>query len=83
VALNPLRVRREKRERELQELEAFQSVRRAAREVADPEGRRSYQDLVDAARVAALEQSPEQRVITARHQQKIDQGRSEYQSGGN
>jgi hypothetical protein len=110
MALHPLRARRERRGQALRDLEAFQSVRRTAREelrdlaryaddapytldaartrlerattaedvvavepyvlaaratlgVAEPEGRRSYQGVLDAARLAPLEQLPAQRVI--------------------
>jgi hypothetical protein len=122
MAPNPLRARREKRARAQQELEAFQSVRRAAREevrdlarhtdavphsldaartaleaattaeeivaveplvraaraalgLTEPEGRRSYRDVVAAARVTATERSPDQRVNDVRRQQWLDQGR--------
>jgi len=120
MALNPLRARREKRERDLQELEAFRTVRQYARQelrdlarhtddashslqaartaldaattseevvavepyvlaaraalgVAEPEGRRSYRDVVDAARVAASERPRQRRRITAEGAPEINE----------
>jgi hypothetical protein len=43
-------------------VEPYVRAARATLGVADPEGRRSYQAVVDAARVATPEKSPEQRV---------------------
>jgi hypothetical protein len=110
---HPLRTRRERREQELRELEAFHTVRRVAREelrdlaryaddapytvddartrlerattaeevlavepyvqaaravlgVPEPEARRSYRSVLDAARLAPLEQLPAQRVKHSR-----------------
>jgi hypothetical protein len=128
MALNPFRARREKREREQQELEAFQAVRRAAREevrdlarhtddaphsldaarialeaattahdvvaleplvlaaraalgLAEPEGRRSYQEVVTQARALVTEESPDQRVNDIRDQRRNDRARGGYVSG--
>jgi hypothetical protein len=61
-----------------EEVVAVEPYVRAARTtlgVAEPEGRRSYQAVLAAARGAAPEQSPEQRVTDVRHQQRLDQGR--------
>jgi hypothetical protein len=119
MAFHPLRARRERREQELRELEAFQTVRRTAREelldlaryaddapytldasrtrldaattvedvmavepyvraaraalgVAEPQGRRSYQVVADAARVATPEQSPQRRGISVQGAPGLD-----------
>jgi hypothetical protein len=55
---------------------------RAALGLTEPEGRRSYQDVVSMARTTVSDQSPEQRVTRLRDQQRIDQGRNEYLGGG-
>jgi hypothetical protein len=51
---------------------------RAALGIAEPEGRRSYQEVVAAARAAGSGQSPGQRVTSFRDQQRVDRDR-----GGN
>jgi hypothetical protein len=54
-------------------VEPYVRAARATLGIHEPQGRRSYQAVVDAARVAAVEQSPEQRVNSIRRQQKLDE----------
>ena len=59
-------------------VEPYVRAARAALGLAEPEGRRSYQALVDTARATPPGQAPDQRVTDARHQQRLDMGRGDY-----
>ena len=58
-------------------VEPYVHAARTALGVAEPEGRRSYQLVLEAARGAAPEGSSAQRVTDVRHQKKLDQGRGD------
>ncbi len=58
-------------------VEPYVRAARAALGAAEPQGRRSYQAVLDAARAAAPDQSAEQRVTDVRQQQRLDMGRGD------
>jgi hypothetical protein len=63
-------------------VEPYVQAARAALGVAEPEGRRGYQAVVDAASVAMTGGSPDQRVTDVRHQQRLDMERGSEWGGG-